>query len=465
MLATMKGEASGKLYAVKVIKKSGLVDDESLEHVLSENRVLQTMDHPFLVKLYASFQTSVSLPLPSSPFLPFASPTELWLFEQKGSPVFRDGVCERRRALFPHWPREEVLWDTCSLLCWGDSSGPSLPTLQGNRVQRSEARELAFGLRRSRQNHRFRSLQGRNRSWRHHQHLLRNPRVSGSRGEAKQCHPTNPFFYFFFFLLFFRNVMCCLFLPTQILEEENYGKSVDWWALGVVMYEMMVGKVGFFFTRSVVAHFIALLNVSLFPLPHSHPLDLQITWRSSSTTSCTSLFISPLSSVSKVRPFWRDCSAGIPTSVSVAARMMERKLCAILSLLGLILRNSSTGPTSLPSSPKWWGDLSFRIHKWPWNNPSMPFFFFRFLNDRRRIHLMCATLTRSSRTCQLFWPPSHFHRMPSHKISRISPLSLKLVWNRTSSFWVVCCYWSCCADPLFLSPSSLSFSSFSPLFQ
>ena len=59
MLATMKDDPAGKLYAVKVIKKSGLVDDESLEHVLSENRVLQTMDHPFLVKLYASFQTSV----------------------------------------------------------------------------------------------------------------------------------------------------------------------------------------------------------------------------------------------------------------------------------------------------------------------------------------------------------------------------------------------------------------------
>jgi len=62
MLATMKDDPSGKLYAVKVIKKSGLVDDESLEHVLSENKVLQTMDHPFLVKLYLSFQTIVSPP-------------------------------------------------------------------------------------------------------------------------------------------------------------------------------------------------------------------------------------------------------------------------------------------------------------------------------------------------------------------------------------------------------------------
>ena len=29
---------------------------------------------------------------------------------------------------------------------------------------------------------------------------------------------------------------------TQILREEDYGSSVDWWALGVLMYEMMAGQ-------------------------------------------------------------------------------------------------------------------------------------------------------------------------------------------------------------------------------
>ena len=30
--------------------------------------------------------------------------------------------------------------------------------------------------------------------------------------------------------------------PPQILEEKDYGSSVDWWALGVLMYEMMAGQ-------------------------------------------------------------------------------------------------------------------------------------------------------------------------------------------------------------------------------
>jgi len=61
MLATFKNDPTNQYYAVKVIKKSGLIDDESLEHVLAENRVLQSLNHPFLVKLYYSFQTEVLL--------------------------------------------------------------------------------------------------------------------------------------------------------------------------------------------------------------------------------------------------------------------------------------------------------------------------------------------------------------------------------------------------------------------
>eukprot|EP00834_Sanchytrium_tribonematis_P007713 NODE_745_length_4263_cov_0.629923.p2 type:complete len:361 gc:universal NODE_745_length_4263_cov_0.629923:1211-129(-) len=47
-----------EFFAIKVIKKNGLSDDDAIEHVLVENRILQSLDHPFLVKLFYSFQTN-----------------------------------------------------------------------------------------------------------------------------------------------------------------------------------------------------------------------------------------------------------------------------------------------------------------------------------------------------------------------------------------------------------------------
>lgn len=32
----------------------------------------------------------------------------------------------------------------------------------------------------------------------------------------------------------------------QVLEDTDYGLAVDWWGVGVVMYEMMVGRLPFY---------------------------------------------------------------------------------------------------------------------------------------------------------------------------------------------------------------------------
>jgi len=37
-------------------------------------------------------------------------------------------------------------------------------------------------------------------------------------------------------------VISCLSCCDQILQELEYDASVDWWALGVLMYEMMAGQ-------------------------------------------------------------------------------------------------------------------------------------------------------------------------------------------------------------------------------
>jgi serine/threonine protein kinase len=35
-------------------------------------------------------------------------------------------------------------------------------------------------------------------------------------------------------------------LFLQVLEDVDYGRAVDWWGVGLVMYEMMSGKLPFY---------------------------------------------------------------------------------------------------------------------------------------------------------------------------------------------------------------------------
>ncbi len=36
------------------------------------------------------------------------------------------------------------------------------------------------------------------------------------------------------------------FLAPEVLTDNNYTRSVDWWGLGVLIYEMLVGEVSIY---------------------------------------------------------------------------------------------------------------------------------------------------------------------------------------------------------------------------
>jgi serine/threonine protein kinase len=48
---------TGKIYAMKVLNKKNILDNNELEHTKTEKNILQKLIHPFLVNLNYSFQT------------------------------------------------------------------------------------------------------------------------------------------------------------------------------------------------------------------------------------------------------------------------------------------------------------------------------------------------------------------------------------------------------------------------
>ncbi|CAI4223047.1 unnamed protein product [Auanema sp. JU1783] len=247
---------SSKLYAIKILKKDVIIEREEVAHTLTENRVLQRCKHPFLTLLIYSFQT----PFHFCFVMEFANGGELFTHLQKnktfsesrtrfygGEIVLALGYLHSLAIVYRDMKELTYSFQTNDRLCFvmefaigGDLYYHLNREVQTSKEGFSESRSrfygaeivLALGYL-----HNcsivYRDLKLENLLLDKDGHI-KIADFGLCKEEIKFGDRTNTF--------------CGTpeYLAPEVLEDNDYGRAVDWWGVGVVMYEMMCGRLPFY---------------------------------------------------------------------------------------------------------------------------------------------------------------------------------------------------------------------------
>jgi len=176
-----------KLYAMKILRKEVIVSRNEVEHTMAEKRVLESTAHPFIISLRRSFTTEDRLCL----VMEYVNGGEL----------------------FVHLGRENKFTEDRTRF-YGAEIASALGYLHKNGIV-------------------YRDLKLENLLLDSDGHIkvadmgLVKEGVQGDDTTRTFCGTPE-------------------YLAPELLQEVDYGASVDWWALGCVMYEMMTGRLPFY---------------------------------------------------------------------------------------------------------------------------------------------------------------------------------------------------------------------------
>jgi len=180
-------KATKYLYAMKILKKEVIIRREEVAHTLAERRVLQMTNHPFLLKLKYSFTTVDRLCLVTE----YVIGGELY-FHLKRERQFT----EDRTKFYGAEIISAIDYLHTKAIIYRDLKLENLLLDSDGHIKIAD-----FGLCKE------------DICW----------------GESTRTFCGTP-----------------EYLAPEVLEDVNYGLAVDWWGVGVVMYEMMVGRLPFY---------------------------------------------------------------------------------------------------------------------------------------------------------------------------------------------------------------------------
>jgi RAC serine/threonine-protein kinase len=199
-------KATGHLYAIKILKKSVIIAKDEVVHTLTENRVLQKSRHPFLTHLTYSFQT----------------PDRLCFVME-----YVNGG-----ELFYHLSKVRVFSEDRTRF-YGAEIISALGYLHKNNIV-------------------YRDLKLEN--------LLLDKDGHIKIADFGLCKEE-------MFYGASTKTFCGTpeYLAPEVLEDNDYGRAVDWWGTGVVMYEMMCGRLPFYNRDPEVLFELILMEEIRFP--------------------------------------------------------------------------------------------------------------------------------------------------------------------------------------------------------
>jgi len=181
-------KSTGKIYAMKVLNKKTIIDRSELEHTRAEKNILQKLCHPFLVNLNYSFQTPDKLYF----IMDFVNGGELFFHLQKDKKFTE----ERSRFYCAEIVMGLEYLHNCGVL-YRDLRPENLLLTDDGHICMTD-----FGI----------SKEGL---------LSEDDRTATFCGTPE-------------------------YLAPEVLEGNGYGKAVDWWSFGTLMFEMLTGLPPFY---------------------------------------------------------------------------------------------------------------------------------------------------------------------------------------------------------------------------
>ncbi|KAF7235341.1 RAC-beta serine/threonine-protein kinase [Varanus komodoensis] len=214
----VREKATGRYYAMKILRKEVIIAKDEVAHTVTESRVLQNTRHPFLTALKYAFQTNDRLCF----VMEYANGGELFFH------LSRDRVFTEDRARFYGAEIVSALEYLHSRdVVYRDIKVPLVLTgvPESGSVSSSGIHARALTC--------LCAFQLENLMLDKDGHIkitdfgLCKEGITDGATMKTFCGTPE-------------------YLAPEVLEDNDYGRAVDWWGLGVVMYEMMCGRLPFY---------------------------------------------------------------------------------------------------------------------------------------------------------------------------------------------------------------------------